>query len=179
VFAWLVQFGRMIWHLARPARPAPQSEPEPDDDTEALWLITIEPAGGDERPVGILAGTRAMARELANSAVGAYVLQTGEVFLGRTGVMEIELHDEATLRAALATAVPLWIGNFRARPTEVAARAARVLGVITEQSAALVAATTKADKAKAFVLLSEAVAIHAFAPGGATVCGLHFDASVN
>jgi hypothetical protein len=175
MFAWFFQLCRTIWHVVRPARP---ESIDVEDGEEKLWAITLEPHGEEERLVGVIAGTRAEARDVGNSAAGAYVLMSGEVFLGRCGTMELEVHTEALLKATLEAAVPLWIAQLRTRPwADIQARAATAAQVIAEKGdVILYKSKTKGESARAFNALAEGLAILAFAPGGVRAFGLHFEA---
>jgi hypothetical protein len=178
VLAWLFQLGHTILRILWPfPRDRARAAIDVEDAEEKLWAITLEPKGQEERLVAVIAGTRAEAQDVGNSAAGMYVLQTGEVFMGRYGVEEMDVHSEATLRFALRAAVPLWIGQLRTRPwAEVQARGAAVAPAIVSTGAEFYRGADKGARARAFIALSEALAILAFAPGGVRAFGLHFEA---
>lgn len=175
MFAWLFQLGHTILRILWPF-PRKRSI-DVEDGEEKLWAITLEPKGEEERLVAVIAGTHAEALDVGNSAAGVYVLQTGEVFLGRYGVQEMDVHSEALLRYALRATVPLWIGQLSTRPwAEVQARGAAVAPAIMTVGAEFYRGDDKGARARAFVALSEALAILAFAPGGVRAFGVHFEA---
>ncbi len=89
------------------------------------------------------------------------------------------MDGEAALAGMLAVAVPLWIENVRDMPwKEKLERARECSQIVAEKGdVILYKSKKKGETAAAFNALAEGVAILAFAPGGVTVFGMHFEAT--
>jgi hypothetical protein len=79
------------------------------------------------------------------------------------------------LTEALQLAVPLWIDRCQRQPWhELQARSVECVAMIAEHGDELLFGGR--NQADAFNRLAEGIAILAFAPGGISVFGLHFEA---
>jgi hypothetical protein len=85
---------------------------------------------------------------------------------------------EQLLAATLSAAVPLWIEDLRRLPWEILqAMAGEASQIVAEKGdIILFRSDKKGETAKAFNALARGIAICAFAPGGVTVFGQHFEA---
>lgn len=83
------------------------------------------------------------------------------------------------LKITLAAAVPIWILELKrnSNPDELLVRAKRCGQYIAEKGDVLQFGGKKGQAAQAFNALAEGLACLAFAPGGVTFCGLHFEAT--
>lgn len=88
------------------------------------------------------------------------------------------MDNEAALAGMLAVAVPMWIEQIRDMPwEEKMERAKECAQIVAEKGdVILYKSKKKGETAAAFNSLAEGVAILAFAPGGVTVFGMHFEA---
>ena len=85
---------------------------------------------------------------------------------------------ETLLQTALSAAVPLWIEELRGLSWEELQARAKVAAqhVAEHGDLILFRSEKRGESAKAFNKLAEGIAILAFAPGGVTAFGLHFEA---
>jgi hypothetical protein len=86
--------------------------------------------------------------------------------------------DDALLKIALSAAVPLWIQELKNKPCDelqaMAADAAQI--VASKGDLIMFRSKKKGESAAAFNALAKGIAVLAFAPGGVTTFGLHFEA---
>ena len=84
---------------------------------------------------------------------------------------------ESLLRISLQAAVPLWIMRLREQAREdVVARAHELAPVIAEKGDVIqFKSRVKGETARAFNALAEGIACCAFAPGGVTFLGDHWE----
>jgi len=88
------------------------------------------------------------------------------------------MSDDLLLKISLEAAVPLHIDLLRTRPRhEIEERAREAAQIIAEKGdIILYRSRKKGETAAAFNRLAEGIACLAFAPGGVTIFGLHFEA---
>lgn len=100
----------------------------------------------------------------------------------REGTWQAERDPTETTRlllaGMLAVTVPLWIERMRRWPEEsIFARAHECAQIVAEKGDVILYRGKKGESAAAFNALAEGVAVLAFAPGGVTIFGLHFEAA--
>lgn len=88
------------------------------------------------------------------------------------------MSDQDLLATALSSAVPLWIEQLRSRDWAYIEQRAKVCSqeIAEHGDNILYRSRKKGETATAFNRLAEGVACLAFAPGGVTIFGQHFDA---
>ncbi len=86
--------------------------------------------------------------------------------------------NDHLLATALAAAVPLWIEDLRREPWEhLQKRAHECAQIVAEKGDIILYRSKKAGQtAEAFNALAEGIACLAFAPGGVTIFGQHWEA---
>lgn len=86
--------------------------------------------------------------------------------------------NDALLAATLATAVPLWIMRLEQQPWSYIQERSKECAQIVAEKGDIIQYRSKkeGETAKAFNALAEGIAILAFAPGGVTFMGMHFEA---
>lgn len=99
----------------------------------------------------------------------------------REGEWQEVRHYEKTTRVLLAgmlsLAVPLWIETMRSWTEEERMEyGRRCADIVAEKGDVILYRGNRGESAKAFNALAEGVAACAFAPGGVTILGLHFEA---
>lgn len=89
-----------------------------------------------------------------------------------------DVAKHALLTSTLACAVPLWIEQFRPLTDDARLAIARVSGqeIAEHGDIILYRSKKKGETAAAFNHLARGLAVLAFAPGGVTFAGLHFEA---
>lgn len=87
--------------------------------------------------------------------------------------------DVELLKAALGAAVPLWISVLQKKPGTYVLERSQVCGQVVAEKGDVIQfrGKKKGESAEAFNRLAEGVACLAFAPGGVTAFGLHFEAT--
>lgn len=85
---------------------------------------------------------------------------------------------EILLKTMLAVAVPLWIENFRPLTDDQRIEIAKEAGQVVAEHGDIILyqSKKKGETAKAFNQLARGLAALAFADGGVTAFGLHFEA---
>ncbi len=88
-------------------------------------------------------------------------------------------YDDTLLRTSLSVAVPLWIDQIRGWPeSHRAERRAICVDTITQYGDVLLyKGKKKGESAEAFNRTAEGIALLAFAPGGVTIFGEHWEAT--
>jgi len=90
----------------------------------------------------------------------------------------VNVADSGLLAIALSSAVPLWIEQLRSRDWAYIEQRAKVCSqeIAEHGDNILYRSRKKGETATAFNRLAEGVACLAFAPGGVTIFGQHFEA---
>jgi hypothetical protein len=86
--------------------------------------------------------------------------------------------NQELLKITLAAAVPLWIHQFRMLSEDDRLAIAKECGGVVAEKGDIIQfkSTKKGETAKAFNQLARGLACLAYAPGGVTFAGMHFEA---
>lgn len=89
----------------------------------------------------------------------------------------MEFPDPTLLKTALSAAVPLWIARLRQESlATLQYQTSDLAQLVAEKGDRLMFRSKKGETADVFNALAKGIAICAFAPGGITTFGLHFEA---
>ena len=175
LLSWIRSLLARAWRRVRTHIDMPSANAE---NRITFWAVWVQASGAEATLVAFVEGTHEAAHDVGQDAIGAHVWRTGRIFVGRCRVEEVDLADEELLKTALSAAVPLHIAELRRRPwSELQERAAVAAQVVAEKGdVILYRSKKKGETAAAFNKLAEGLVICAFAPGGVTIFGLHFEA---